>query len=302
MARTLNEIQDQALEAVETTAELNALEVLTDNEQNNLANLTSDSKVAIWRQILFVVSYIVWFLEQLWDVLQADLDKRIEAGKIHNKAWYREKALAFRYGQDLLPESDQYDDTGLTAAQIAASKIIKHAAIQKIIVNGYGTLRAKVAKEVAGERVPLNNAEALALFYYFDEVADGGTAVLITTLPADDLKLELVIYYDPQILDAEGKRLDGTNDTPVIEACEAYTKDIDFNGEFIKTDLKDVLKKVDGVNIPVVKKAWSKYGAYDYDTTGVLNVGIIDEIRVAEAGYMKLDTDNITISYVPRND
>lgn len=302
MSRTLEAIETEGLEAVSATAELSTLEILTTNEQNTIANLTSTSKVARWRKFIKIMSFMIFVHEQLWDVLRLDLENRIASSRIHTRPWYREKALAFRYGQDLIPETDVYTDEGLTVPEIEASKIIKHAAIVRVVVNGYGTLRAKVAKEENGEPVPLNTTEGTALAYYMNEVADAGTVITITSLPADDLKLELVVYYDPLILDNEGKRLDGTNNTPVVESCISFLRNIDFNGEFIKTELKDYLKQVEGVKIPVVKNAWSRYGTYNYDIDNVPNVGVVDEIRVTESGYMKLDLDNTIISYVPKND
>ena len=77
-------------------------------------------------------------------------------------------------------------------------------------------------------------------------------------------------------------------------------KSIDFeNGKLILSELEKSIKQVPGVNYPVVQEAYSKYGAYDYTTTGVQNVGVINEIRVADAGYMKLDLDELLINYIP---
>ena len=45
------------------TAELSTLEVLTTDEQSTLSNLTSASKVAIWRLWVYIVAFAIWSLE-----------------------------------------------------------------------------------------------------------------------------------------------------------------------------------------------------------------------------------------------
>ena len=54
----------------------------------------------------------------------------------------------------------------------------------------------------------------------------------------------------------------------------------------------DESKNVEGVKIPKIREAYSKYGDFDYAE--------IDETYIARAGYMRLDLDNTVINYVPR--
>ena len=48
--------------------------------------------------------------------------------------------------------------------------------------------------------------------------------------------------------------------------------------------------------------AWSKYGLHSYEAIGVENAGKINEIRQADAGYMKLDETNTIIHYKANNE
>lgn len=300
MARSINDIQTEILTARNTAAELSPLEVLTDSEQTIL-NANSSSKVSIWRRWVWVFSFGQFVLEQYWDAFRIEIEARIAQSRIHTPKWYREKALDFLFGIPLVQDKDYYDLSLLTDAEILAAKIVANAASVRVVQNGYGTLRLKVVRNVGGEYAPVLPDHLTALDIYFNHhIADAGTVVNVTTGDADLLKLKLDIYYDPLILGADGSRLDGTNLTPVITQIKEYLKSIDFeNGKLVLTYLTDKLQKVDGVVLPVVKEAFSKYGTYEYTTTGVQNVGVINEIRIADAGYMKLDESELLINYIP---
>ena len=228
MGRSIKEIQQTILDAKATAVELNALEVLTEQEQT-LNSANSNSKVAIWRLWVWIIAFAQYVQEQYWETFKAEIEKRIASSRIHTPKWYREKALAFLYGVPLVQDTDYYDTTGLTDTQIANAKIISNAASVRVVQNGYGTLRLKVVRTVGGEYAPVLPEHLTALDAYFNQhIADAGTVVNVTTGEADLLKLKMDIYYDPLILGADGSRLDGTNPTPVITQIKSYLKSIDF--------------------------------------------------------------------------
>jgi hypothetical protein len=300
MPRSINEIQKTILDAKAQAGELATLEILTDNEKA-FTSINSTSKAAVWRLWVWIYSFAQFVQEQYWDTFKKEVEKRIAESRIHTPKWYREKALAFMYGIPLVFEKDYYDLSGLTEAQITAAKIVSNAATVRVVQNGYGTLRLKVVRTVNGEYAPLTPEQVTALSDYFNKnVADAGTVVNVTTGNADMLKLKIDIYYNPLVLAADGSRLDGTADAPVIEQIKNYLKSIDFeNGKLVLTYLADQLQQVPGVILPVIKEAFSKYGDYDYTTPDIQNVGVINEIRIADAGYMKLDEPNLLINYIP---
>ncbi|QYS86301.1 hypothetical protein JJC03_15450 [Flavobacterium oreochromis] len=164
------------------------------------------------------------------------------------------------YGIPLVFEKDYYDLSGLTDAQITAAKIVSNAATVRVVQNGYGTLRLKVVRTVNGEYVPLIPEQVTALSDYFNKnVADAGTVVNVTTGNADMLKLKLDIYYNPLVLAADGSRLDGTEQSPVISQINKYLKSIDFeNGKLVLTYLVDKLQQVPGVILPGHKRGLFK--------------------------------------------
>jgi hypothetical protein len=300
MARSLENIQTELLDAKESVSELNALEVLTMNEVNTLGNVTSTSKVAVWRLWIYVFAFAQWVQEKLWDVFRNEVETRIAETRIHTKEWYRNEALIFQLGYELQWNGRRF--VYETIDEIA--KIIKHAAVQKYIINGYGVLRVKVAKEVNDERVPLTNEELQAFSAYMNSVGDAGTVVIPTSAIADDLKLEITISYDPLVLNNAGQRLDGTDDTPVLSAIKTFLRSFEFNGELVLQKLQNHLETIEGVAIPHTTDflGWSKYALHTYDSIGIQNAGKINEIRQADAGYMKLDEANTIIHYIANNE
>lgn len=121
MTPTINEIQTEILETAAGADALPATAVLTENEQATLANLTSTSKVSVFRLFVFVVAMVAWTLRQLWAILSADIDERIAVSRPFSRGWYTQTALNYQHGQEL-PETGVYDNTGLTIAQIAAKR------------------------------------------------------------------------------------------------------------------------------------------------------------------------------------
>lgn len=294
MARELNEVQQVLLTAKEAASELSALEVLTPQEQL-LYDVDSTSNVANWRLWVYINASAQQNQEQLWDVFAAEIEARIKSTRVHNETWYRDKALAYQHGF-ALGESDVYDNTGYTNEQIQASKIIANAAVVKLQQNGYGIIRIKVVKKVDNELVPLTPEELAGFKAYMNIVGDAGTTVTSTSADADLLKIQIDVYYDATVLSASGARLDGTDANPLSNGIEAYLKSQVFNGRLIRRKLENHIEAIPGVVVPKIRAMWTKYGTYGYETTGIQNVGIIDEIRTPDSGYLKLD--ELTVNWI----
>ena len=258
------------------------------------------SKVSLENILFDVITYGIWTLEKIFDVFRAETEQKIAENKVHSKEWYRQKALGFMFGFPVVTGTDKFITTGSTPDLIENSKVIKQAACVKLISsNGYGILRIKVATaNGAGEliQVPLAQFNALKQ-YMLRHVVDAGTQIKITTGGGDDLKLKIDIYYDPLVLSTTGTRLDGTSNTPVLDSIKDFLKSIEFNGSLIVSDLQKSLRLIEGVKVCKIKEAYSKYGTYDYTSTGIQNIGLIDEIRIADSGYMKLDEGVLEINY-----
>ena len=274
MARTITEIQNEIFASI------------TANE--NLAGLTSQSKVAIYRLIVFVVSFGIWSLEILFDTHKQEVNDVIEAKFPHRPSWYRTKAKEFQYGFDLIEDTDKYDNTGYTAEQIENSKIIKYSAVTK---NG-GQLLIKVASETDGVLTPITAPQKAAFDAYIEEIADCGVKYLVVNKQPDILLLTLQVFYDPLVLKDTGMSILNGN-YPVQEAILEYMKELPFNGELVLAHLVDKLQRVEGVKIPNIVNAQTQI--FDNGSNDYLSPQPITVKTVPDSGYFTVPNfDNVT--------
>lgn len=298
MAQELKEIiaivKDKAAESMD----LSPLSVLSEVEQDQI---TSKSIVSEWGRFTYVFSWMSMLQQKIFDAFTKMVENRIDETKVHNKSWYRLKALAYQHGYDLIDDTDKYPVAiDLTdQIQIDASKVIKQAAIVK---RGNSVLRCKIATTNGDDLAPVS-AEVLNSFkYYMEEIADAGTTVLPTTSVADTLKIVVNISYNPLVLNSRGERLDGNDLTPAQDAAKAYLKSLAFNGKLVVQNLENFIKTPEGIEVVDIEYVSSKYGLYSYATVGISNAGIINQFRIAEAGYMKLDEVESEFNFIEYND
>ncbi|WP_264846295.1 nucleotidyltransferase, partial [Capnocytophaga catalasegens] len=203
------------------------------------------------------------------------------------------KALAFQYGFDLKEDSDVFlpptpsQGGGASAEeQIANSKIVKYSAV---IEKDTGQLIVKIATETAGKLQPISPTQQQAFEAYIAEIKDAGVRITVTNYLPDRLILDLVVYYDPLVLDENGThRLNAGK--PVEEAIEAYMKELPFNGELVLAHLIDKLQQVEGVKIPHLLEARSAW--IDPNTQGYGMAQPISVATIPESGYFEVSFEN----------
>ena len=262
------------------------LDSITANE--NLVGLNSQSKVSIYRLIVFVVAYVVWVVENLFDTHKQEVSDIIEAKMPHRASWYRTKAKEFQYGFALIEDTDKYDNTGFSTEQIEASKIIKYAAVTP----NAGQILIKIATETAGVLTPIAPAEKASFDNYIAEIADCGVKYIIVNHEPDILKLTMQIFRNPLVLDANGMSILNAN-YPVQDAINEFMKELPFNGQLVLAHLIDKIQKVEGVEIPHLVNVESQ--AIDINTGIYKDAVPINVKTIPESGYFKiLDFENIT--------
>lgn len=244
-----------------------------------LAGLTSSSKVAIWLLWTYITAVCQWTLENLFDAHKTEVTDIIASQRPHTLPWYVMMARRFQYGVTLPAESDVYTDDPPEDPEVL---IVKYAAAAELT----NLLRIKVAKLTGSALAPLSGPELTAFSAYMNRIKDAGVRLQLTSGPADNLQLALNIFYDPLVLDIAGARLDGTSDTPVLDAVNAFLQDLPFNGLFVLNFLIQALQQVPGVRIGQVALAQANYGSTAY-------VPILVEY-VPDAGYMTLDESYFT--------
>ncbi len=275
MARTIATIQQSIITAVQADATLGP-------------QLTSTSSVAIWRLWTYIVAVCQYVLESLFDAHVAEVSTTIAAMKPHTLPWYVGMAKAFQYGYALAADSDVYDNTALTAAQVAAAQIVNYAAAVEV----YQGLRIKVATLSGSMLAPLTTPQLDSFTAYMNLVRDAGVRLQITSTVADRFVASLNIYYDPLVLDNTGKRLDGSYNTPVQDAVTSFLNNLPFNGLFVRNSFIYAIQQVPGVLICEDNGVQATYGA--------LPLTPIPLEYVPDAGYMDCDTTNdLTLTFIP---
>jgi hypothetical protein len=234
------------------------------------------SAVSVESILFYDVAAAMGLTHQLFDRHKAEVEQMLSGQTSGTAAWYAYKARQFQFGAALVAETDYYDNTGRTDEQVEAMRVVKYAAA--VEARDRSVLYVKVAGGTADNRHPLTADQLTAFKSYLNEVQYAGVVISVINDPADEMRLAIDIYYDPALLDGNGKRLDGTGDTPVQDAVRAYLNDLPFNGTYTNQGLTDVLQSVPGVNIAEIKSVASRHG-------GMTEYVAINAREIAHAGY-----------------
>jgi hypothetical protein len=278
MAREISEIKKTMTDAFITDATVIAKYELqvdkTFDEQFSKASIEN-----IW---FYCAAMGIWALECLFDLFKKQTDKKIAELKPHTAKWYANKIKAFQHGDELPWDTDIYPVID------AAKQIVGHCSV----ADTNGMLFVKVAKADGGDLAPLNSDEQSGLKSYIDRVRDAGVVFVLRSHTADMLNLQLMIHFDPLVLNKSGKRTDGSNDTPVQDAINNYLKNLPFNGEYSNMALIDSIRTVAGVRVAQLLMANAKKHGDTSNTP-------ISSVYIPNAGYMRLNSASIT--YVPHD-
>ena len=243
------------------------------------------SKVSFESVLFDIMSIAIYAFEVILDKHYSDVTQKLTEEKAHTARWYRSKALAFQFGFDLVVDSDEFNNTGYSAEQIEASKIVKYSAV--VEAENDSRLIVKIAGETDGELNRLNEQQVASFKTYMQEVRDAGVKLTVINYEADKLFLDLQINYDPLVLSANGQHLINAN-FPVVDAIKAYMKELPFNGELVLAHLVDKLQQVEGVRIPTIMSASTSW--IDDNTNSYGDPIGIAVKAIPVSGYFKVES------------
>ncbi len=273
MAKSIQEYYDELVAEKQNFSSLNGLTPISDSNQQLLQDLSSPSKVAIWRLMIWIFAFGSWIIDTLFDRHVEEVNKILENAIPGTARWLRNEILKFQYGDSL-----QWIDNKYQYAQVDESKkIIKYCSVNEV----GGQVRIKVAKEVNHQPSPLTSNELNALKDYVNKIKFAGTNSIVTSNQPDKLKLSLKIYYDPQLLHPDGTLISDGSTKPVEEAINNYLKNLPFDGTIYINRLLDEIQKAKGVIEPYIISIEATYGALPYQ--------VINESYRADAGYVIID-------------
>ncbi|MEI2758961.1 MAG: hypothetical protein V9G42_05940 [Bacteroidia bacterium] len=275
MARTVSEIYQQLVSEKNTQPHINSLTPVIDDEQTLLSDLTTPSKVAVWRLIFYIVAVALWIHETLWDLMKKQLEDIAAYSRPGTALWYQQEAFKFQFGDSLVwnPTTLKYEYAVIDATK----QIIKRCAV----VEGGGFVRIKVAKLVSGVLTPLTSAELAAFDAYINDIKFAGTDTICSSFLPDLLKLAYKIYYNPLVLAADGSQLSNPAVFPVEDAINNFISNLPFNGVFELSELVDAIQAASGVEDVIQISAEAKYGLLAYNA--------IVERYLPNAGYLIVD-------------
>lgn len=255
-----------------------------------LAGLTSTSKVAIWRLMIYVVAFAVWSLEVLFDQHKLEVSGILSILKPHTPRWYRQKALSFQYGFDLYPDTDVFNIEGFTPEQIENSKIIKYSAVTEAV--NESRLIIKIATEDSNlQLAPISEPQKESFDAYVEEIRDAGVKVTVINYLPDILRLNIAIYYDSLVLTSEGVSI-LSGKKPVEISLKEFMKELPFDGELILNSLEDKLQNTEGVKkvkLISIASSWIDDAGENYGSFENISVS-----KIPVSGYFQIENfDNI---------
>ncbi|MCL2290817.1 MAG: hypothetical protein FWC34_08995 [Bacteroidetes bacterium] len=278
MARTIQTIKQQMTAEFLSEASIRAIYKIDPSTPNDGFDSVF-SKVSIENILFYIVAFAIHILERIFDTEKNNLTLRVESLRPHTKSWYVAKLKAFQLGHALNKEGG-YDAIGVEA------KIIKHCSLR--VVNG--VLEFRIANDASGVPQIINENDINSIYEYAGRVFDAGVHVRIFSSNPDIYRCNLLINYDPLVLDSKGRRIDGTNDTPVIDAINSYFRSFPFDSEFSNMALTDALQEVKGVCVAQLTGSWAMPPS--------LGEQVIISTYISRSGYMAFNETQSVIGYV----
>jgi hypothetical protein len=230
------------------------------NPFNSLLNqINSASVVAVWLLFLYIVADAMNTLEVMWDNMMVQLNQAAASAVVCNLPWYESIMQQWQHGYSLAwnPNTRRayYVDTVSQAA--VASQLLNPINGGRVSMNevtniNFDGVVAKVAKSDGNgglmqlDTTPGGEADNAA--YYLKRQKPAGVQTSLITLPADKLKLDMVVPYDGQ-LDLP------TFQAAFIAAVNSFlsvqqaigTPGIIFDGLFVTDTFIDYCENIPGV-------------------------------------------------------
>lgn len=248
-----------------------------------LAGLNSGSKTAIWQLWAYITAVSIHALEYLFDLFKIEVEQTIEQKKPGSLVWYRNKALEFRYGSHLIV--DAYGKPSYPASD-TNSTLLGECSVTESDTG----LIIKLAKRSNETLSPLSQDELDSFITYMKAVKYAGTPIRFISNDAVKLLLQVDVYYDPLLLNGQGKLIISNEDT-VRNAVEAYLRALPFDGRIARNDLTSAIRNASGVVDVYINQCTL---SFDSNEPKPLHV-----YHLPESGWFELETLNANyIAYV----
>lgn len=283
MARKISEIYDRLNVVKSTFQELHDYVVDANNSysvqdtwETLLADITSASKVAVWRLFIWLFAVGSWIVETLFDNHKAEITGILAAKNPHHERWYAEESKKFQYGYALIWKDNQYVYDRIDEN----AKIVKYAAASE----KNGKVILKVAKLVSGVKAALDVTEKATFTEFWRKWKDAGVPLEIVSLSADILKISITIVRDRLVLNGNNSLLRDASVFPIADAIAAYAGGLEFDGVIMLSKLVDAIQGAEGVIDVKLNSAYHKPAGGTYT--------LVDMKVESVSGYFIIATDS----------
>lgn len=272
MARSIAEIKAQICETFISQDAIRTGYGLKDKQSFDKAF----SPVSLESLMFYVVASCIWLLEKLFDRHREEVDARIETLRPHTLRWYATKAKEYMRGRELIMQdgvvvADCYDTTGMTDEDIEKARVVKYAVATEDNTQVFIKVAARGNN---GQPKQLEAEDLNGLKSYISQIKDAGVAVKILNEPADNMRVQLVVLYDPAILSVQSQgAVDANGYTTVklmrngadviAEAVSRVISELPFNGEYRNSDLMAAIQSIEGVKVADIVKVEAAAGGSD---------------------------------------
>lgn len=231
MAVSVNTIYNYLAQRVAEEETLAGLSPQPDSAATLLTALSSGSRVAIWRLLLWCVAYVHKIQQDNFDAFRVEVDGLAKDGHFGTRRWFVSRAKAWQSGHVL-----QFTalDAGY-AVDDPAARIVTQAAVVELA----NTVIVKVAKAAGTGLAKLSTDELVAINDYFQELRPPVQVAVLTADP-DLVRVLGAVVYDGQT------PLAGVQ-AGVQFALAQYLKTLDFGGVVSVTGLRAAILSVEGV-------------------------------------------------------
>lgn len=225
MARSIAQIQNQIINAVQSNS--------------ILSGLTSLSQVAIWRLWTYIVASFQATEESLNDSFVAQVESIVNTLPPGTTPWIQQQAFNFQYSATN-PQFIQFSTASFTPfypTVVPSYQIITNCSVQQ---SSPGVVIIKVAKgSSTAVPQPLATTELQALQYYFNQIKPCGINYFCSSNPADRLFSVYTITYQ--------SGYSSTIQASLLAAYVNYLYNIPFGGTIKLIDVTLALRQVTGV-------------------------------------------------------